>query len=296
MDNILTLAIANQWGSFDMAHDRLPGRYQHIEGQRLQPICRKLGVKFCDAVVDFEESYGNYPAKPIKNGVIVTKTSAPKLLVAIEHREARSAKRRAKEAVKSERLKQEETIRNKQRDAAIDWLADNVTGDVALESACSALFHLNRYVKRSENNIDFRTQVYGLKNRLIDHLYGAGFCDRVELHTDTKAVQVCYGCDGGRRCDGDICERCDGTGIWQDSIVLVFVVFSFVVVGTRYTWHQPEGLINFKYEIRSGDATEFQFEHRSKAQPVCFDPLTALDTLAICVEELHSTKVAKVVT
>lgn len=83
----MSLAIANSHGNFDLSSQKLPARYVHVEGQRLQPLCRKLKIKFLEAVVGVEGSR-RYGWRPIKNGVIVSKQAASKLLAVVAAREA----------------------------------------------------------------------------------------------------------------------------------------------------------------------------------------------------------------
>jgi hypothetical protein len=49
-----TLQIANGYGNVDV-RDRLPGGYVHIKGQRLQPLCRKLRIKYAKALVEIKK-------------------------------------------------------------------------------------------------------------------------------------------------------------------------------------------------------------------------------------------------
>jgi len=92
------LAIANEYGNVDLTRCKLPKSYVHVQGPRLQPLCRKLKIKFCEAIVGFD-GYGSYDNKrfsPIKDGVVVSVKSEAKLLAAIEERQARTATRPAR--------------------------------------------------------------------------------------------------------------------------------------------------------------------------------------------------------
>lgn len=93
------LAIANSFGNVDV-RTNVPKRYVHIPGKRLQPLCRKLGIKYAEALTGFEESRGYW--KAITDGVIISARSATKLQVAIEAR-AERAKVRPKRPPKKSR-------------------------------------------------------------------------------------------------------------------------------------------------------------------------------------------------
>ena len=101
----MSLAIANGYGNFDLTSKKLPSRYVHVKGKRLQPLCRKLKIKFLEAVVGFEGSRC-HGYKPIKNGVIVSKQAAPKLAAAVAAREAdpRNIKRSETDAQRRKRV------------------------------------------------------------------------------------------------------------------------------------------------------------------------------------------------
>jgi hypothetical protein len=86
------LKIANEYGNYDLTKSPIPRGYTHVKGQRLSATCNKLKLKFVPAVVGFEGD-SRYGYRPIKNGVIVTATSAPKLLTALAERVAKAAKR-----------------------------------------------------------------------------------------------------------------------------------------------------------------------------------------------------------
>jgi hypothetical protein len=49
------LAIVNEYGNVDVRAG-LSKVYQHVRGKNLQPLCRKLGIRFAPAVVDFAGS------------------------------------------------------------------------------------------------------------------------------------------------------------------------------------------------------------------------------------------------
>jgi Rad4 beta-hairpin domain 3 len=82
-----TLRIANSYGNVDVRNG-LSQAYRQIKGKRLQPLCRKLGIKFAEALVGFEENGSYY--RPIVDGVVVSARSAPKLLEAITARNKRT--------------------------------------------------------------------------------------------------------------------------------------------------------------------------------------------------------------
>src|SRR4051812_435883 len=108
------LAIANEYGNVDLTRQRLPKRYRHIPGKRLQPICRKLKIRFCEAVVDFD---GNkkYGYRPICDGVVVSAKSAEKLLIAIAIREERANSPKVIAARERAKVRREEKQEEKDR-------------------------------------------------------------------------------------------------------------------------------------------------------------------------------------
>ncbi len=102
------LAVANDYGSIDV-QDSCPKGHVHIRGKRLQPLCRRLGVKYAAALVGFREYRGQY--SPILDGVVVTERSAPKVRQAIAEREERARKR-------TPAKRMGERVRKERRDAA----------------------------------------------------------------------------------------------------------------------------------------------------------------------------------
>lgn len=109
------LTIADQFGSVDV-RNKLSKSYVHIRGQRLQPLCRKLKIKYAQALVDFEERGRNarFGWSPKFDGVVVASKSANKLFQAIEERNKRTAAR----PVVTEEVKRQRRERKQQRDAA----------------------------------------------------------------------------------------------------------------------------------------------------------------------------------
>jgi hypothetical protein len=141
-----------------------------------------------------------------------------------------------------------------------------------IPAACAALFELNRYAKWSKCSRAHRDDIYDLKNEFLRLLYCAGFCDRVGLHAVPTPEKECYGCDGtGLHWSGEDCERCDGTGVFENAGELRFIVFSFSVSGTRYTWHQPEYLVDWEFSI-TDPATNAGWEPDGREKPVDMQP------------------------
>ena len=239
------LAIVNEYGNFDLAHNKLPKRYVHISGLRLQPLCRSLGIRYCDAVVAFEQ-YRSGCYTPIKDGVIVTAASETKLRWAIAAREARSEK--------TQRRKDEAIARKNEEH--VQWLS-NLTVSESIVLGCDALFRINRVAKR-RNCSDMRDNIYNMKNEWIRFLYCAGYCDRCVHHTVQVKEKSCYRCDGfGTDYSDDECWQCAGTGRFQEAEVLTYVLFSFDIEGIRYTWHQPIEDVNFVYGLTESQPSDF---------------------------------------
>ncbi|MAX35776.1 MAG: hypothetical protein CME33_04310 [Gimesia sp.] len=121
MSNQLLLKIANFYANVDIRNG-LPKRYVHVSGKRLQPLCRKLGIKYADALIGFTGSKRR-GYKPETDGVIVSKISAPKLLDEIEARTKRnpSAKRESNKRNRQQReQKQREAERQELANLGID--------------------------------------------------------------------------------------------------------------------------------------------------------------------------------
>ena len=87
-----TLKIASVYGTVDV-RDGVPKGYVHVSGERLQPLCRKLKIKFAEALVGFKSSR-RFGYSPVLDGVIVSSRSAAKLRTEIAARDARSASRK----------------------------------------------------------------------------------------------------------------------------------------------------------------------------------------------------------
>ncbi len=109
----MQLAIADHFGSVDV-RKKLSKSYVHIKGQRLQPLCRKLKIKYALALVGFVERGRNakFGWSPEYDGVVVSNRSVSKLLVAIQDRNARSSAR----PVVTEEVKRARRERKQQRD------------------------------------------------------------------------------------------------------------------------------------------------------------------------------------
>ncbi len=90
----LELKIANSYGSIDVRY-KLAKSYVHVRGKRLQPLCRKLGIKHAEALVGFSERgrKARFGYHLEFDGVVVSARSAPKLLHAVEQREMRAMAR-----------------------------------------------------------------------------------------------------------------------------------------------------------------------------------------------------------
>lgn len=103
------LKIANDRGNVDVRVGP-PIGYTHVKGQRIQPLCRDLGIKYAPALVGFVEKGGRY--KPVLDGVVVLTRSAPKLQQAIARRQARpGVKAPGQQGSNEERCRRREAAR-----------------------------------------------------------------------------------------------------------------------------------------------------------------------------------------
>ncbi len=150
------LRCVNRYGNVDLTRQVLSKRYDHVPGKRLQVLCRKLRIRFAEAVVGFTGSAPYF--SPIKDGVVVSATSAPRLKAAIAESEMRARE-------KHERA---------------------VTG----LSVLAALFTLNRRAKRcrdwasqyfrsqkhglARNMKEEKVRIYGLKDQILHYLLEEG--------------------------------------------------------------------------------------------------------------------------
>lgn len=127
------LKIANRYGNVDVRKG-LSKSYRHVSGKRLQPLCRRLGIKFAPALVEFEES-GPY-IRPVFDGVVVWARSAPKLLEAITARNINANSPAA--LAKKEKARQLKNARALQRVAKCNKLGIDPDGRTAnwLDAGC----------------------------------------------------------------------------------------------------------------------------------------------------------------
>ena len=272
-------AIVNEYGNFDLAHDSLPKRYVHVPGLRLQPLCRSIDVRFCTAVVEFREYRAGFYS-PVKDGVIVASVSESKLRAAIAARDLRAEQTRRRKEVARDR-----------RNNAIEQSIFNLTRSELITVGCKALFKLNRLAKL-RSCIDYRDDIYYLKNLWIGMLYGAGFCDRCELHETTRTQpKVFRGCMDCEDCNGNGCSICDDTDRFLGSATLEFIVFSFLIEGARYTWHQPLEDVLFEYQLTNEERVSFAPD----GPKVKMIPLNKFDDLLrkfyVCVRRLQTSLV-----
>lgn len=78
----------NRYGNI-VVIDAIPEQHKHMMQSRLQPLCRKLGIDYADAVVEFSK-WG-----PVKQGVVVLAKDVDALSEALVARDARNIKARA---------------------------------------------------------------------------------------------------------------------------------------------------------------------------------------------------------
>jgi hypothetical protein len=73
-DSMLRLPIANPWGNVDV-QGLTPEGYVHVDGERLQPLCRKLGVRYAVALTGWSGS--KKYRKPVLDGVVGRRLAGP---------------------------------------------------------------------------------------------------------------------------------------------------------------------------------------------------------------------------
>lgn len=130
-----TLKIANAFGNIDVRKP-IPQSYVHVPGKNLQPLCRKLGIKFAPALTGFRERgrRARFGYSAVMDGVVISARSADKLRVAIADREARS-KPRTPEQREAERQRRQERDTRRFAEEIRDRFPRMPEGDVI---ACAA--------------------------------------------------------------------------------------------------------------------------------------------------------------
>lgn len=128
-----------------------PG-YRHIPIDRICVTCRRLGIKYAEAIAGWRKGGSNYPARPVINGVVVREAEAPKLVAEIQIRRA------ADEVPTTDRLG-----RKLLADARGDWWLAGVL-------------------------LDFVNDTYGVDLRDADYLEGVGSCGRTSSVWSPKST------------------------------------------------------------------------------------------------------------
>jgi hypothetical protein len=113
------LSIANDYGNVDLRSAKLGKRYVVVEGKRLQPICRKLGIAWAPAMTGFSWGRGGW-CIPTFCGVVIAKVSEPKLLAEIDSLRQRREKRNARQQERRKKILDEAGIVDGTRTA--EWL------------------------------------------------------------------------------------------------------------------------------------------------------------------------------
>jgi len=131
----------------------------------------------------------------------------------------------------------------------------------AIRLAADALFQFNRYAKWATCTPLRRRELYGLKGKLLRLLYAAGYCTAVVEQSVPEA-------DDG--------EECDGVG------PRVFLAFTFVIDGQRFSWHAPKHQIEWDYELTDPEPLE---PNRAAWQPQAGPKLVSLDAVEFVAAE-----------
>jgi hypothetical protein len=94
----------------------------------------------------------------------------------------------------------------------------------AIPPAAAAMFQFNRYIKCATCSELHREELYRLKARFLEVLYGEKLCTRVALHEATDA---------------------------DDPAVPVreYLAFTFVVEGREFKWHSPRKQVAWEYVL-----------------------------------------------
>lgn len=138
----------------------------------------------------------------------------------------------------------------------------------------NALFHLNRHARKTWY---YRDGIYGLKSLLIEHWYTSGQC--VAAYQQRQNL-ICWDC-GGTGEDGwhdyDVCEKCNGTGVYRSHILYKFV---FRFGGKFYNWHQPASIVDYPVRVANDYEAPDEYHGESPGHEL------SAETLAIYVTVL----------
>lgn len=96
---------------------------------------------------------------------------------------------------------------------------------------------LNVYAKQSTTFYEERSEIYRLKDYLIEWLCKKGYCLSVSEQTQTiECNNDLHLWSRGTGEDGNYCEVCDGTGIYKKTELYLY---NFMMDNRSWGWHQP---------------------------------------------------------
>lgn len=81
--------ITNRYGNVDV-RQTIPAGFVHVDVANLQPLCRRLGIEFAEAMVGFSKYRKSF--MPVKSGVVIAAMDEQRLRDALAEREARAKK------------------------------------------------------------------------------------------------------------------------------------------------------------------------------------------------------------
>lgn len=115
----MTLISKNAYGNVDI-REGVPMGLVHFSRERLQPLCRKIGIDYAEAMTGFTSRSKKYGYKPVMDGVVVWAKDANKLRDAINEMDAR-AEIREERAIKAKARKQEKLEQKWNLELATRW-------------------------------------------------------------------------------------------------------------------------------------------------------------------------------
>ena len=203
----------NQYGNVEIRNG-VPKGYVHMRGERLQPICRKLGIVWAPALIGFEKN--RYGCKPILDGVVVSARSAEKVREAIKERVVKLRRTPAPLSMTPENVSRALYIANKHAKS--------------LGSQAAYAYEGGRYKTASKRK---RTKdgLYHLKDKVLSKALSDGLATVLAYHS-TTSIRIVW--ERWRDRDDDFDDEEEGQEV---EVTRHFRLIQF----GAHTFHSPVG-------------------------------------------------------